>query len=110
MIYGRLSSAAVQSGGSPYKSRTNLIFQKQARHADSGAGMSVLSPKLTFAGNPAGYIGQCFALPLINGGFLDCRAAAWVVRAGPQGVDMNQAVLTSIDSTMPSTSSVPAAT
>gem|GEM_PF-7126467 len=47
---------------------------------------------LLFAGNPAGYIGQCFALPLINGGFLDCRAAAWVVRAGPQGVDMNQAV------------------
>lgn len=47
---------------------------------------------LLLAGNPAGYIGQCFALPLINGGFLDCRAAAWVVRAGPQGMDMNQAV------------------
>lgn len=48
---------------------------------------------LFFTGNPTGYIGQRFALPLINGSFPDCRAAVRIIRTRPHGVDMNQAVL-----------------
>jgi len=47
---------------------------------------------LFLAGNPVGYISQRFTLPLINSGFSDCWATAWIVRVGPHGVDMNQDV------------------